>query len=77
MLFAFEPVQMGNGCFHSPVGKHVVSEGPRKPYPLAHENEALPPTSRDNIATRGTDRFDEDVMGISPHSIPVVDRLFQ
>lgn len=64
-------MQAGNGCFHSPDGKQNVSDTPRNPKPLWHENEARPPTSRDRIETLGTDRFEETAIGISPHSMPL------
>lgn len=64
-------MHVGNGCFHSPVGKQTVSDTPRNPKPLWQENEARPPTSRDKIETRGIDRFEETTIGISPHSMPL------
>lgn len=70
----FLPTHVGNGVAHSPDGRQIDSDGPRIPKPSLHENAARPPTSRDNTATRGCDRFDDAVSGRSPHSTPVTSK---
>lgn len=70
----FLPTHVGNGVAHSPDGRQIDSDGPRIPKPSLHENAARPPTSRDSTATRGCERFDDAVIGKSPHSTPVTSK---
>lgn len=69
-------MQLGNGVDHSPDGRHTDSDGPRITYPGPHENDARPPTSRDTTAALGAVGFDEADMGISPHSTPKIEFIY-
>lgn len=65
---------MGNCPPQSPEGRQTASDEPFNPWPAGQENAALPPTSRDNIATRGAVPFaiNEGFNGTSPHSTPKI-----